>query len=75
MKKRLDLQCITSSAETGGFSGILADTWAAGVTLFFMAYGQCPFRGANFMETYSKIRNDPVRFYTKNDDFVLNMMI
>ena len=27
-----------------------------------MVYGQCPFRGANFMETYSKIRNDPVDF-------------
>lgn len=85
-------ECITSSAETGGFSGVMADTWALGVTLYFMVYGQCPFvslncfeehhlvrvcvvdvcvrscararlqRGANFMETYNKIRNDSVNF-------------
>lgn len=40
-------ECITSSAETGGFSGIMADTWAAGVTLYFMVYGQCPFVSIN----------------------------
>ena len=36
-------ECVTSSADTGGYGGIGADTWAAGVTLYFMVFGHCPF--------------------------------
>eukprot|EP01043_Picozoa_sp_COSAG02_P007081 COSAG02_NODE_208_length_29027_cov_27.870230_13_plen_422_part_00 len=49
-------ECITSSAETGGFSGVMADTWAVGVTLYFMVYGQCPFVSVNCCEDLSTFR-------------------
>ena len=78
-------ECVTSSADTGGYGGIGADTWAAGVTLYFMVFGHCPFvrpnsppdfpvlpvrlgrelvvcaqRGKNQMETFAKIRSEPL---------------
>lgn len=32
------------------------DVWAAGITLYMMAYGHCPFRAKSQMEMYTKIQ-------------------
>uniref|UniRef100_A0A0D9Y1X5 Protein kinase domain-containing protein n=1 Tax=Leersia perrieri TaxID=77586 RepID=A0A0D9Y1X5_9ORYZ len=42
------------------YHGRAADTWAVGVTLYCMIFGQYPFLGDTLQETYDKIVNDTV---------------
>ena len=52
-------ECFSSSSETG-YSGIMADVWAVGVSLFQMVFGRPPFMASSMMETYRKARDEPV---------------
>ncbi|KAJ8760085.1 hypothetical protein K2173_010941 [Erythroxylum novogranatense] len=49
-------ECCSGTA----YSGKAADTWAAGVTLYFMLVGSCPFLGDSLPETYDKIVHSPL---------------
>ncbi|KAG0475964.1 hypothetical protein HPP92_012805 [Vanilla planifolia] len=42
------------------YHGRAADTWAVGVTLYFMIVGKYPFLGDTLQETYDKIVNSPL---------------
>ncbi|CAN6478061.1 unnamed protein product [Victoria cruziana] len=42
------------------YHGKAADTWALGVTLYCLLFGQCPFIGDTLQETFDKIVNDPL---------------
>lgn len=42
------------------YSGKAADTWATGVTLYYIVAGCFPFLGDNIAETYDKIVNSPL---------------
>ncbi|XP_020599209.1 serine/threonine-protein kinase GRIK2-like [Phalaenopsis equestris] len=42
------------------YHGRAADTWAVGVTLYFMIVGRYPFLGETLQETYDKIVNNPL---------------
>lgn len=46
----------------GAFHGKLADIWAAGVSLYFMVHGRCPFISTNVMKLYDMIQNDPIEY-------------
>jgi serine/threonine protein kinase len=51
-------ECCTA----GAFHGKLADVWAAGVSLYFMVHGKCPFISNNIMKLYEMIQNDPITY-------------
>ena len=51
-------ECCTA----GAFHGKLADVWAAGVSLYFMVHGKCPFISGNIMKLYEMIQNDPITY-------------
>ncbi|XVF19463.1 hypothetical protein REPUB_Repub11eG0112900 [Reevesia pubescens] len=42
------------------YQGKAADTWAVGVTLYFMVLGKYPFLGETLQDTYDKIVNNPL---------------
>ncbi|ONK63957.1 uncharacterized protein A4U43_C07F20650 [Asparagus officinalis] len=42
------------------YRGRAADTWAVGVTLYYMVSGQYPFLGETLQDTYDKIVNNPL---------------
>ncbi|CAM8898799.1 unnamed protein product [Rhodiola kirilowii] len=42
------------------YHGKTADTWAVGVTLYYMVLGQYPFLGDSLQDTYDKIVNSPL---------------
>ncbi|XAR59959.1 Non-specific serine/threonine protein kinase [Bertholletia excelsa] len=42
------------------YHGKAADTWAVGVTLYYMVFGKYPFLGDTLQDTYDKIVNDPL---------------
>ncbi|PSR89975.1 Serine/threonine-protein kinase [Actinidia chinensis var. chinensis] len=42
------------------YRGKAADTWAVGVTLYYMLFGKYPFLGDTVQDTYDKIVNDPL---------------
>eukprot|EP00268_Persea_americana_P025319 TRINITY_DN2467_c0_g1_i9.p1 TRINITY_DN2467_c0_g1~~TRINITY_DN2467_c0_g1_i9.p1 ORF type:complete len:385 (-),score=70.03 TRINITY_DN2467_c0_g1_i9:173-1327(-) len=42
------------------YHGKAADTWALGVTLYYLVLGQYPFLGDTLQETYDKIVNNPL---------------
>ncbi|KAK8635756.1 hypothetical protein V6N13_004475 [Hibiscus sabdariffa] len=42
------------------YHGKAADTWAVGVTLYFMVMGKYPFLGETLQDTYDKIVNNPL---------------
>ncbi|CAN6695715.1 unnamed protein product [Malus baccata var. baccata] len=42
------------------YRGRAADTWAVGVTLYCMVFGQYPFLGDTLQDTYDKIVNNPL---------------
>ncbi|WOL19310.1 serine/threonine-protein kinase GRIK2 isoform X1 [Canna indica] len=42
------------------YHGKAADTWAVGVTLYCMVFGQYPFLGDTLQDTYDKIVNNPL---------------
>ncbi|XP_074583151.1 serine/threonine-protein kinase GRIK2-like isoform X2 [Curcuma longa] len=42
------------------YHGKAADTWAVGVTLYCMVFGQYPFLGDTLQDTYDKIVNNPI---------------
>lgn len=42
------------------YHGKAADTWAVGVTLYFMVVGCCPFLADSVPETYDKIVHGPL---------------
>ena len=42
--------------------GKAADVWALGVTLWFFAYGEAPFRASGIVELYDKIQHEPLSF-------------
>ena len=44
-------------AKHGEISGIAADIWSMGVTLYCMIYGQTPFMTTNLLELYDMIKN------------------
>ncbi|XP_040378025.1 serine/threonine-protein kinase GRIK1-like [Oryza brachyantha] len=50
-------ECCQGSA----YHGRASDTWAVGVTLYYMISGHYPFLGDTLQETYDKIVNDPVQ--------------
>ena len=54
-------ECFSSASETG-YSGTMADVWAAGVSLFQMVFGRPPFMASSMMETYRKARDEPADF-------------
>lgn len=39
------------------YDGIKADLWAAGITLFFLIYGNYPFYSNNFIDVFDNIKN------------------
>lgn len=43
------------------YRGKAADTWAVGVTLYYMVMGCFPFMGETLQDQYDKIVNDPLR--------------
>lgn len=43
------------------YRGKAADTWAVGVTLYYMVTGCFPFMGETLQDQYDKIVNDPLR--------------
>ncbi|CAN8244356.1 unnamed protein product [Cochlearia groenlandica] len=51
-------ECCLVSGVT--YSGRVADTWAVGVTLYFMISGQYPFLADTLQDTYDKIVNNPL---------------
>ncbi|XP_068665073.1 serine/threonine-protein kinase GRIK2-like [Aristolochia californica] len=44
------------------YYGRAADTWAVGVTLYCIVFGQYPFLGDTLQDTYDKIVNKPLSF-------------
>ncbi|CAK9175106.1 unnamed protein product, partial [Ilex paraguariensis] len=42
------------------YRGKAADTWAVGVTLYCLVFGQYPFLGDTLQDTYDKIVNNPL---------------
>ncbi|XP_051120645.1 serine/threonine-protein kinase GRIK2-like [Andrographis paniculata] len=42
------------------YRGKAADTWALGVTLYYMVFGNYPFIGETLQDTYEKIVNNPL---------------
>ncbi|KAK9027444.1 hypothetical protein V6N11_067280 [Hibiscus sabdariffa] len=42
------------------YRGKAADTWAVGVTLYYMVLGKYPFLGETLQDTYEKIVNNPL---------------
>ncbi|MCL7051320.1 hypothetical protein MKW94_005917 [Papaver nudicaule] len=42
------------------YHGKAADTWALGVTLYYMVFGKYPFTGDTMLETYDEIVNNPM---------------
>jgi serine/threonine protein kinase len=55
-------ECFTSRSSSGGYSGCGADAWAAGVTLYQMVFGHCPFMAGNLMEIYRRAREEQPDF-------------
>ncbi|KAF8100446.1 hypothetical protein N665_0224s0029 [Sinapis alba] len=51
-------ECCLVSGIT--YSGRAADTWAVGVTLYYMILGQYPFLADTLQDTYDKIVNNPL---------------
>uniref|UniRef100_A0A7C8YK90 non-specific serine/threonine protein kinase n=1 Tax=Opuntia streptacantha TaxID=393608 RepID=A0A7C8YK90_OPUST len=43
------------------YQGKAADTWAVGITLYYMVMGCFPFMGETLQDQYDKIVNDPLR--------------
>ena len=46
----------------GEINGKAADMWAFGVTLWFYAFGEAPYRGGTVISLYEKIVRDPLVF-------------
>ncbi|KAF8403039.1 hypothetical protein HHK36_011134 [Tetracentron sinense] len=42
------------------YHGKASDTWALGITLYYMVLGQYPFLGDTLQDTYDKIVNNPI---------------
>lgn len=50
------------SCVPGAFHGKLADIWAAGVSLYFLVHGKCPFICANVLQLYDMIREQEITY-------------
>ena len=44
------------------YDGIMADVWAAGVTLYQMVYGKYPFYSPNVLEVFDLIKTQELKF-------------
>lgn len=49
----------------GAFHGRLADIWSAGISLYFMVHGKCPFVCPNVLQLYDMIKDDPIVYDEK----------
>ncbi|KAJ0245891.1 Serine/threonine-protein kinase GRIK2 [Hirschfeldia incana] len=53
-------ECCLESVSGVTYSGRAADTWALGVTLYYMILGQYPFLADTLQDIYDKIVNNPL---------------
>ncbi|KAI8389392.1 kinase-like domain-containing protein [Blakeslea trispora] len=59
-------------AKHGEVSGIAADIWSMGITLYCMIYGKTPFDSTNILELYAMITEAPIH-YDPIDDQLLDL--
>ncbi|KAL3849432.1 hypothetical protein ACJIZ3_011314 [Penstemon smallii] len=56
------------------YRGKAADTWAVGVTLYYMILGKYPFLGETLQDTYDKIVNNPVLLPDEMNPLLKNLL-
>ncbi|KAK4483160.1 hypothetical protein RD792_010340 [Penstemon davidsonii] len=56
------------------YHGKAADTWAVGVTLYFMVLGKYPFLGETLQDTYDKIVNNPLLLPEEMNPLLKNLL-
>lgn len=56
------------------YHGKAADTWAVGLTLYFMIMGRYPFLGDTLQDTYDKIVNNPIHLPNNMNPQLKNLL-